>query len=206
MLINMTMNEFLTETASSSPAPGGGSVSALVGALAAALTLMVCELTTDKDDSDLVRLAAVKAEASQLQEELKQMVDRDTIVFNKVMAAYKMPKASDAEKQVRSVSIQEALKAAADEPFRAAGMCLEVMNQAVTMLEIGNRNAASDAAVAGLTSYAALHGALYNVRININAVKDDAYTATIRDRSQALADEADRMLANLKKMAAEIIG
>jgi len=194
MLINMTMNEFLTETASSSPAPGGGSVSALVGALGAALTLMVCELTTGKDDSDLTRLAATKAEASRLQEELKQMVDRDTVVFNKVMAAYKMPKASDAEKQVRSASIQETLKAAAEEPFRAAAMCLEVMN------------AASDAAVAGLMAYAALHGALYNVRINISAVKDDAYTATMRDRSQALADEADRILANLKKMAAEIIG
>ncbi|MDR3589116.1 MAG: cyclodeaminase/cyclohydrolase family protein [Negativicutes bacterium] len=206
MLINLTLDQFLAETASASPAPGGGSVSALVGALGAALAAMVCELTSSKEEAVLTQLAAARNEASRLQEELKQAVDRDTVVFNKVMTAYKLPKASEEEKRVRAASIQDALKAAADEPCRAAELGLEVLKQAVTMLQIGNRNAASDAAVSGLMAHAALHGALYNVRINIGAIKDETYTAAMRVRCHALATEADLVAADLKQLAAEVIG
>lgn len=208
MLINMTLNEFLSEAASATPAPGGGSVSALVGALGAALTSMVCELTTEKDadQATLSQIAQIKAEVLGLMDDLKQAVDRDTQVFNKVMDAYRMPKATDEEKQKRSSAIQNSLKEAADEPCRAAELCLEVMKKAHVMLKIGNKNAASDAAVAGLLAHAALHGALYNVQINVGAIKDADYAGSMKRRSETLISESDRLLVNLKSLAAEVIG
>ncbi|HMM22891.1 MAG TPA: cyclodeaminase/cyclohydrolase family protein [Selenomonadales bacterium] len=208
MLINMTLKDFLAEAASATPAPGGGSVSALVGALGAALTSMVCELTTEKDadPAALAQVAQTKTEVLALMDSLQQAVDRDTQVFNKVMDAYRMPKATDAEKQVRSAAIQNSLKEAADEPCGAAALCLEVMKKASAMLRIGNRNAASDAAVAGLLAHAALHGALYNVKINIGAVKDADYTDRMKRRIDALTAESDQLLASLKALAAEVIG
>lgn len=208
MLINMTLDEFLTEAASATPAPGGGSVSALVGALGAALTSMVCELTTEKDadQATLAQVAQAKTEAMALMDSLKQAVDRDTQVFNKVMDAYRMPKATDEEKQRRSAAIQNSLKEAADEPCRAAELSLEVMKKAHIMLKIGNKNAASDAAVAGLLAHAALHGALYNVKINIGVIKDAEYVSSMKRRSDALIAESDQLLVSLKTLAAEIIG
>lgn len=208
MMINMTLSEFLAETASNSPAPGGGSVSALVGALGAALTCMVGSLTTEKDAdaATLAKVAGTKAEALRLMEELKGAVDKDTEVFNRVMAAYKLPKATDEEKQARTAAIQTALKGAADEPFRAAGLCLEVMKQALVMLKHGNKNAASDAVVSGLLAHAALYGALCNVKINLNFIRDADYGAAMNERTHALTAAGDALLADLKSLEAEIIG
>lgn len=208
MLIKMSLEDFLAETASASPAPGGGSVAALVGALGAALAAMVGELTGGKDaePAALALVADARRETGRLLAELKQAVDRDTAVFNKVMDAYRLPKASDGEKSARSAAIQAALKEAAEEPLRAAGYCLEVMGQALIMLENGNKNAASDAAVAGLLGHAALHGSLYNVKINIAAIKDAAYAEAMKRRADALAAEADSLQARIQRLAAEVIG
>ena len=208
MLVKMTLSEFLAETASNSPAPGGGSVSALVGALGAALTAMVGSLTTEKDaDAEsLAKVAAIKAEAVRLMNSLEAAVDRDTEVFNGVMAAFKLPKATDEEKAARTAAIQAALKGAADEPFSAAALCLDVMKQANAMLKLGNKNAASDAVVSGLLAHAALYGSLCNVKINLNSIKDADYVAKMKERVSALAAESETLLKTLKAQEAEVIG
>ena len=208
MLINMTLNDFLDETASGSPAPGGGSVSALVGALGAALSSMVCELSIGKEIESETRkkIQGASKISRDLITSLKEGVDRDTEVFNKVMEAFKMLKSSDEEKQKRTASIQHALMEAADEPYETALLCVDVMNVAYDMLKIGNKHAASDASVSGFLAYAALNGAIYNVKININSIKDIEYVSKMRSRVESLILEGEELLSKIKLLSAEIIG
>jgi methenyltetrahydrofolate cyclohydrolase len=208
MLVNYTISEFLNETASKSPAPGGGSVSALAGALGAALSSMVCNLSTsdDRGSETTAKLEELSRKSHQLMSGLQAGIDRDTEAFNQVMAAYKLPKSTDEEKQKRSASIQQAMKAAADEPFQTAVMCLEGMKMAFTILQIGNKNAASDAAVSGLMAYAGLNGALFNVKINLSSIKDIEYVEKMKCRNAELGAEAERTLLEFKTLANEIIG
>jgi methenyltetrahydrofolate cyclohydrolase len=207
MLVNYTISEFLNETASKSPAPGGGSVSALAGALGAALSSMVCNLSTSGDlGSETTKLEELSRKSHQLMSSLQAGIDRDTEAFNQVMAAYKLPKSTDEEKQTRSASIQQVMKVAADEPFQTAAMCLEVMKVAFTVIQIGNKNAASDAAVSGLMAYAGLNGALFNVKINLSSIKDMEYVEKMKCRNAELGAEAERILLEFKKLVNGIIG
>lgn len=207
MLVNMQLEEFLNETSSDSPAPGGGSVCALVGALGAALCSMVGELTIGKEEGeDRARLETMINACHSMMDELKAGVDADTGAFNKVISAYKMPKANDEEKKARSAAIQLALKEASELPYKTAKLCMDVMNMAFDMLKVGNRNASSDASVAALLGYAALNGALYNVKINLNSIKDTAYTAEMKQKVDYLTLQSDSLLAAIKAKSAEIIG
>jgi formiminotetrahydrofolate cyclodeaminase len=123
-----------------------------------------------------------------------------------VMAAFKMPKATDEEKEARSEAIQEALKEAAELPYETALLCLDVMNMAFDMLKAGNKNAASDASVSGLLGYAALNGALYNVKINLNSIKDAEYVSEMKKKVEGLISESEELLLKIKAESAEIIG
>ena len=149
MLINMTLEEFLKETSSNSPAPGGGSLSALAGALGAALSSMVGNLSIgkDTDKEEKVKMLGKIKICTDLVDSLKDAVDSDTEAFNKVMAAFKMPKETDEDKKARSLAIQEGMKEAAELPYETAVLCIDVMNMAIDMLKEGNKNAASDASV-----------------------------------------------------------
>lgn len=208
MLTQLTVTDFLAELGSDSPAPGGGSIAALAGALGGALTTMVCRLTSGNPKYGEVQdeVESILAQADQLVFGLTKAVDADTEAFNKVMAAYRLPKATEAEKNMRSEAIQQAMQQAASLPLKVAQCCAKILAMAQRILVIGNANAASDAAVAGLMAHAGLHGALYNVKINLSSIKDESFVADTKAQSAAIADEAEKLYAQLWQTASQVIG
>lgn len=208
MLMQMKVNEFLEELGSGSPAPGGGSISALAGALGGALTAMVCRLTIGNSQYAQVQseIEGILLKADQVRVELAQCVDEDTAAFNKVMAAYKLPKATDVEKASRSKAIQQAILTATELPLGVAASCLQVLSLAVRVLAIGNSNAASDAAVAGLMAHAGLHGALYNVKINLGSIKDLNIQKDIQEKVADIVAKDECLHRELLAVAGKVIG
>ena len=206
MLIDKSVREFVKELASDSAAPGGGSASALAGCLGAALTKMVCNLSLDEEkfQDALPEIQTIHAQATALLEKLTRAVDEDAAAFNDVMAAYKMSKTTEEEKQARLATIQQTMKKAALLPLGVAADCLEVLKLAGRILPIGNANAASDAAVSGLMAYAALQGAIYNVKINLGFIRDTDFCADIRKQITALSDEAKKENATLNAAVEKI--
>jgi formiminotetrahydrofolate cyclodeaminase len=198
MLVNMTVKDFVEEVGSESPAPGGGSVAALCGALGGALAAMVANLTIGKKgyEGAADEMEAVKAKGSGLQNSLLAMVDKDTEAFNKVMAAFKLPKASEDDKATRREAIQSAMKGAAQSPFEIMKASREVLDLAQAVAAKGNQNSITDACVAALLADAAVKGAALNVKINLSSIKDEAFVnrmasdvARIEDESDALAKQ-----------------
>ena len=208
MLVNKSVRDFVTELASDSAAPGGGSAAALAGALGAALTTMVCNLSLDEEKFQTVlpEIQTIRLQASALQEKLTNAVDEDAQAFNAVMEAYKLPKSNDEEKKARLATIQQSMKQAALLPLGVAGDSLEALKLAARILPLGNQNAASDAAVSGLMTYAAIQGALFNVKINLGFIKDADFCATTRDRIIAISAEAKQENAALEAAAQKILG
>ncbi|EGO65891.1 cyclodeaminase/cyclohydrolase family protein [Acetonema longum] len=205
MLIDKTVQGFITELASDSSAPGGGSVAALSASLGGALAIMVCRLTVNSEKHAAVHteMAAVLNQAQAVTASLTRYIDEDTQAFNQVMAAYKLPKATDAEKQARSQKIQESTKQATILPLQVAEEALKVMELAAKTLEYGNPHAASDAAVAGLMAYAGLRGALYNVAINLPGIKDQAFADNVRAKAAAVRQQADKLNQQLESIGKE---
>ena len=191
-LLDTTCEKFLEELASKQPTPGGGAASALCGATAAALTAMLGNLTAGKAGSeanDKMALEIIIA-ADRLRLELAQLADDDAAVFNKFMEAYKMPKATDTEKAMRTAAIGQAAIAAAEVPMQIANKSLEVLKLARRLIVFGNPNAISDGTVSALMARAALRSALYNVKINLGLIKDDEYVAAARAKMQQLEAKA----------------
>lgn len=207
MLMDKQLTAFLDELKSDSPAPGGGSVAALAGALGAALGVMVANLTigSAKWQESHDEAGELKLELAQALDSLSRYVDEDTEAFNQVMAAYKLPKNSDEEKAARSRAIQDALQDAAKLPLTVAATCVRVIELAGRMLEIGNSNAASDAAVAGRMAHAGAWSALYNVRINLSSIKDENFVRSAGDEVKSLTAQADAALATLSATAETMI-
>ncbi|SDF67867.1 cyclodeaminase/cyclohydrolase family protein [Sporolituus thermophilus] len=206
MLVNKTIVEFIDELASASPAPGGGSTAALAGALGAALCAMVAKLTSgDKFQDVAAEVREISAAASDLKDRLLRYVDEDTAAFNKVMAAYRLPKQAAEEKERRTAAIQQALKEAADLPMAVAQACLDVLRLAVRVIKVGNPNAASDAAVAGALAYAALQGALYNVKINLSSIKDEEYTTRMKAKIVEVVERSVNANREIEDLAQAII-
>ncbi|WP_286677347.1 cyclodeaminase/cyclohydrolase family protein [Aminobacterium sp. EBM-42] len=191
MLVEMNLQAFVKELASDSPAPGGGSVAALSGALGAGLISMVCNLTIGKEgyeayESDMVE---VRAKSESLYASLLERIDNDTEAFNKVMAAFKMKKETDEDKAARKAAIQNAFKGACDSPFSIAEECLAVIRLADSIVDKGNINAVSDMGVAAAQALAGLEGAVMNVRINLPSIKDEAYVEEKKAAVQKMLDE-----------------
>jgi formiminotetrahydrofolate cyclodeaminase len=176
-LTDKRVTEFLDALASSAPAPGGGSVAALSGALGAALVSMVCNLTLGKkryaEVEDEIAKLVERSEA--LRRELTDLLEADVSAFTGVSQAYKMPRATDEEKAARSAAIQEALKGATVVPLQVAEACVRVLALCTPATEMGNVYAVSDAGVAALMAEAGLRSAALNVIINLNAIKDKAF-------------------------------
>jgi len=196
MLTTKTVNEFLDEVASSSPAPGGGSVSALAGSLGAALTSMVCRLTIGKKKYVDVQaeMESVLKKSEELRTKLTSVIDEDTEAFNKVMAAFGMPKEADDQKVARNKAIQEATKSATLVPLKLMELCEEGVGFARIVAEKGNKNSLSDAGVSLLLLQAAAQGAALNVRINLAGLEDKKFH-----------DEAYEKVVNVtKKIDAEV--
>ena len=207
MLMAKSVQDFITELAADTAAPGGGSAAALAGCLGAALTKMVCNLSLDetKFGAVLPEIEAIRTQAAELLGKLTRAVDEDAAAFNEVMAAYKLPKTTDDEKKARLAAIQQSMKKAALLPLGVASDCLEVLRLAGRILPIGNANAASDAAVSGLMAYAALQGAIYNVKINLGSIKDTDFCQDIQQKIVVIADEAKKENAALASAVEKVL-
>jgi formiminotetrahydrofolate cyclodeaminase len=197
-----TLSDFLADLASDSPAPGGGSVAALSGALAAGLTSMVANLTIGKPkyaeaEADM-RSVLARSEALRL--ELEQLIEEDKQAFDRVMAAMKLPRETAADQAARSAALQSALVDAASVPLEVMGKCVEVIALARVAAEKGNRNAVSDAGVAALMARAGTHAARLNVAINLPGIRSGEHSdfvARAKGLARDLAASADRGAAGV---------
>ena len=195
-LVDMTVKDYLDLLKSDAPAPGGGSVSALSAAQGVGLVAMVADLTIGKEkyaEYEEVCKAAKKG-ALKLYAEFVAGIDKDTEAFNKVSAAYKMPKDTDEQKAARSAAIREANVGATEVPFETVKLCLAGLKVTETMVGKSNPNAASDLGVAALNLMAGIRGAWLNVKINLPGIKDEALKAKFETGAQ-MVDEA-YVLAN----------
>ena len=178
-LISLTLTEFADALGSDQTAPGGGSAAALAGALGGALAVMVARLTLGraKYAAHQDEMAVVEIRADLLKTKLLALVDADTAAYNQVTDAYKLPKDTEAQKVERAAAVQAAFKAATEVPLATAEASAEVLALAGQVAARGNRNAASDAAVAALLAHAGLLGAVRNVRINLGSLQDATFSA-----------------------------
>jgi glutamate formiminotransferase/formiminotetrahydrofolate cyclodeaminase len=198
-LVRMDLRAFTDETASESPAPGGGSVSAYVGALGAALGTMVANLSAHKAgwDERWEEFSGWAEQGQRIKEELLTLVDEDTAAFSAILAAFALPKATEAEKTARTAAIQAATRTAIEVPFRVMQLAAAALPIAVAMAEKGNPNSVSDAGVGALCARAAVQGAYLNVRINAKGFADKVFAekvvregAAIEQRALALEQQA----------------
>ena len=190
MLTENPVITFLDELASSAPAPGGGSVAALSGALGAALISMVCNLTVGKEKYADVQedIQALLAQSEALRKELVELLEADVQVYTEVSKAMKMPRATDEEKAARTAAMQKALQAATGVPMQVAEACVQVMDLCQPTAEKGNVNAVSDVGVAVLMAEAGLRSAALNVLINLGAIRDEAFVTGNRAKLNALLE------------------
>ena len=199
-LVDMTCLGFALETASESPAPGGGSISAYMGALAAALGTMVANLSSHKPgwDDEWERFSDAAESGQALLKELLALVDEDTAAFNRIMDAFKLPKGTDDEKAARSAAIQAATLYATEVPLRTMRAAVRTFPLLRDMAENGNPNSVSDAGVGALAARSAVLGARLNVKINAAGLKD-------RIAADKLVAEAERIAAEAVALEAETI-
>ncbi|MBU8933020.1 MAG: glutamate formimidoyltransferase [candidate division Zixibacteria bacterium] len=201
---SVTVTEtFYDEVASSSPAPGGGSVAASAGALAGALAAMVARLTVGKKQYKAVKeeLSGVRDKADVLRAELETLITTDMEAFNKVMECFKLPNGTDEQAAARDKAVDDANKEAAEVPLTVMKKSLEVMALARTVAEKGNENSITDAGVAGLMGMAAVDGAGYNVRINLTSINDEAFVAKLKGEAEKITTEA----RNIDKTIRELV-
>ncbi len=191
-LVDLSVREFVEETASESVAPGGGSVSATLGALGAALGTMVANLSSHKRgwDDRWEEFSDWADRGKACHDELLLLIDRDTDAFNDIMAAHGMPKGDDEERAARDEAIQEATRRAIEVPLRVMEVSVEAMDVIRAMAEIGNPASVSDAGVGALCARSAVLGAYLNVQINVPGLTDESVAAGYLERGRTLRDEA----------------
>lgn len=199
---NMTVEQFAMQTASNEPVPGGGSISALAGALAAALTEMVAGLTIGKKKYAEVEEEMKKAVAPmhEICEHLLDDIKRDSESFDLYMQALTLPKETEEEKAARTKAMQDGLKAAVAVPLSVAKRAYEVMPYAEVMVTKGNKTAVTDALVATMMTRTAVLGALFNVKINLESIKDEAF---VEETAKEVAVIEKNALAYEKKILAQ---
>ncbi len=190
MIKDMTIQTFLDELASKASTPGGGGGAAVNGAIGAALISMVANFTIGKKGYEDVQdeFNRILTQSEDLRAKLTDAIKDDVDVFNRVMAAYGMPKESEGEKKLRTEGIQSALKEATDVPLTCAKLCRQVIDLSQSAAEKGNTNVISDAGVALLAGYAGLRSAALNVYINIGGIKDKEFADGRRQQLEALLD------------------
>ena len=197
MFAEMILKDFLRELSSESPTPGGGSASGLAGALSASLICMVCSLTAGKAVSAAGEAAAkeVLISAGMLRERFTRLMDEDARAFDAVIAAYRLPKATDEEKAARTRTVQEALAHAAEVPLECARHAVAALEICQKLVAVANPHAISDVGVGALLAETAAKGALLNVDTNARLIKDENLVAdlrreaaVLRERSGALRD------------------
>jgi len=198
-LVEMKVSEFIEELSSDSPAPGGGSVAALSGALSAALSSMVCNLTIGKEKYKDVEydMENILERLQNIKKRLLEIIDEDTEAFNQVMDAFKLPKNTEEEKKVRKEKIQEALKKAALVPLETARLCAEIIEISKEVAEKGNKNSITDAGVSMIMADAGLKSAILNVKINLKSIEDEKVV-------ESLIYELDVLERNSRETAKDV--
>lgn len=194
-----TIGTFAEMVAANTPVPGGGSVAAHSGMLAASLGQMVCNLTLGKKKyADVeARIAEIKAQLEDRGLRLRELISEDAGSFDVVMQSLKLPKETDAEKAARAEQINEATRGAIIVPMKTAGVSLEVLTLLAELANIGNQNALSDVAVGGQLANTAVKGAFYNVLINLSSLTDKEEAAEFREQIDKIVEEANRTTAQI---------
>lgn len=188
---NKSINEFAEAVASNSPVPGGGSIAALCGALSASLAEMVANLTTGKKKyiEAESEMNEIKNRAMTLRNKLLDDIERDSFAYNKVMEAYKMPKDTDEQRQLRNKKIEESAKIAAEVPLDVAETSFKILPLAEAVVARGNSNAVTDGLVAAMLARTAVLSALLNVRINLDTINDQDFVQEYKKRADELQAE-----------------
>lgn len=207
-LISMDLAAFADETASESPAPGGGSISAYVGSLGASLATMVANLSSHKKgwDDRWEEFSEWADKGQQIKNELLRLVDADTAAFNKIMNAFSLPKATEEEKKIRTQAIQDATKYAIEIPFKVMELSHQSLELIAAMAEHGNPNSVSDAGVGALCARAAVMGAFMNVRINAAGYDDKTFVKDIVSKGKRIEEDTIAKEAAILKVVNEKIG
>ncbi|WP_427338221.1 cyclodeaminase/cyclohydrolase family protein [Caloranaerobacter sp. DY30410] len=195
MLQDLNLKEFLEKTASKSPVPGGGSVAALSASLSASLIEMVGNLTIGKKGYEDVEdeMKEIVSICSKYREKFVNDIDRDSDAFNKVMAAFKLPKDTEEEKAARKKAIQESFKTAALVPLEVAEDAFKLLEFAAKVVEKGNKNAVTDGAVAAMMARTAVLSALYNVKINLGSIKDEEFVSKVSKQVESLESQVNNI-------------
>ncbi len=194
-LVNLNLREFANETASESPAPGGGSISAYVASLGVSLATMVANLSSHKKgwDERWEEFSVWATKGQQLKDQLLKLVDEDTMSFNKIMEAFALPKSTDDEKKIRDEAIQAATKYAIEVPFKVMELSYESILIAKQMVQIGNPNSITDAGVGALCARTAVIGAFMNVRINSSGLKDKTFVNDIIAKGKIIEENTKQV-------------
>jgi glutamate formiminotransferase/formiminotetrahydrofolate cyclodeaminase len=206
-LVDMSLSDFADETASESPAPGGGSVSAYIGSLGVSLATMVANLSAHKRgwDDRWEEFSEWAVKGQELKEKLVAAVDEDTEAFNQIMKAFGLPKDKPEEKEARKKAIAKATKYAAEVPLKVARLSLESFEVIKKMAEIGNPNSASDAGVGALCARAAVRGAAMNVRINLQGFEEKEYVTTTLSEVETIEKKADHLESEISQIVMKAI-
>jgi len=185
---NLTLKEFADVVASNEPVPGGGSVAAVCGTLSAALSEMVARLTIGKKKyaEHEEEMSEIKEKAFILRNKLVDFIEKDSIAYNKVMEAYKLPKETDEEKSERKAAIEEGSKLAASVPLEVAQSSYEILPLAEAVVIRGNSNAVTDGLVAAMLARTAVLSAILNVRINLDSIDDEEFVREYRGKADEL--------------------
>lgn len=191
MLKDMGLKEFIAQTASNEPVPGGGSIAALSGSIAASLAEMVANLTIGKKKYVEVEeeMKVVQVKLEKLRFEFLEMIDKDANSFDLVMQAFKLAKETDEEKAIRTQKIQEGLKVAALSPLEIARKAFEMMELCEVVVNKGNKNAVTDGMVAAMMARTSVLSAILNVRINLSSIKDEEFVLKIGKEINELEKE-----------------
>jgi formiminotetrahydrofolate cyclodeaminase len=207
MLIDKTVKNFIDELASDSPAPGGGSISALSGACGAALLSMFAGLTIGKEKyrENEQEMVQVRGEANRTTEMLLTAIDKDTDAFNKLMEAFRLPKETEELKAERRAAIKEAVDKTIEVPLQVAIDCVNVLEKISILISKGNINAVSDAGVGALMLNAGLKGAVYNVKINLLSLKDEIRRKEIQKTVNELLKKGNKCLEKIAEYVEEQI-
>lgn len=201
-LIDLNLREFANELSMDSPAPGDGSTAALCGTLSSSLTSMVANLTIGKKEYESVQddVKNISLKAQSLKDEFLRAVDLDTIAFNNLMDAYRLPKKTDEQKEEKERAVEEALKEATLVPFGVLEKSIEALELAREIALKGNKNSLSDAGVGGLTAQTSAEGAYYNVKINLPDIQDKEFKLKIKRKATSLKKKAMKIGNELREI------
>ena len=193
-LSQLRFTELLSAFRSREPTPGGGSASALGGAVGASLLAMVAALPKPRTQgiADTERLIVAGARCAAIGDSLAALMDRDSMAYDLVVAAFRLPKSTEEEQTARGMRIQEALRSATEAPLEVMRACAEAIGLAAVVAAFGNRNAASDVRVGLELLRAGLRGAKLNVDVNLASIKDETFVAAVRREAEHLVAEGER--------------